>query len=117
MPFLRRCFRHKTVSRRNFLLSRWTPFGRLPRLGGVCALLLASALVLSAGGGHARPQVRNSYGKLPLSFETNRGQTDAQVKFIARGAGYTLFLTPTEAVFRCNTTPRVELHRIWLTLF
>jgi beta-propeller repeat-containing protein len=35
----------------------------------------------------------NSYGRLPMSFEANRGQTDAQVKFLSRGSGYTLFLT------------------------
>lgn len=33
-----------------------------------------------------------------LSFEANHGQSDAQVKFLSRGSGYTLFLTPTEAV-------------------
>jgi len=39
-----------------------------------------------------------SYGKLPLGFEINRGQTDAQVKFLSRGSGYTLFLTTSEAI-------------------
>jgi Calx-beta domain/Carboxypeptidase regulatory-like domain/Beta-propeller repeat len=39
-----------------------------------------------------------AYGKLPLSFEVNTGQTDARVKFLSRGAGYNLFLTSTEAV-------------------
>src|SRR5215469_131430 len=39
-----------------------------------------------------------AYGKLPLSFEANRGQSDRRVKFLARGNGYALFLTPTEAV-------------------
>jgi len=34
----------------------------------------------------------------PLAFEANRGQTDPEVRFVARGAGYTVFLTPTEAV-------------------
>jgi uncharacterized repeat protein (TIGR01451 family) len=38
------------------------------------------------------------YGKLPLTFEANRGQTDRRVQFLARGDGYALFLTPTEAV-------------------
>lgn len=38
------------------------------------------------------------YGNLPLYFETNQGQTDAEAKFLARGMGYTLFLTPTEMV-------------------
>jgi len=35
---------------------------------------------------------------MPLQFEANHGQVDAQVKFLARGIGYTLFLTPTESV-------------------
>jgi hypothetical protein len=38
------------------------------------------------------------YGKLPLHFEANQGQTDDQVRFLARGSGYGLFLTPTESV-------------------
>src|SRR5437660_872176 len=46
-----------------------------------------------------KPQVLAAYGKLPLSFEANKGQTDPQVKFLARGRGYTLFLSPDEAVF------------------
>lgn len=33
-----------------------------------------------------------------MSFEANLGQSDDAVKFIARGAGHTLFLTPTESV-------------------
>jgi len=37
--------------------------------------------------------LQRAYGKLPLSFELNQGQTDGQVKALARGAGYTLFLT------------------------
>jgi len=41
-----------------------------------------------------------SYGKLPLSFEANQGQADPQVKFLSRGQGYSLFLTPTEAVLQ-----------------
>jgi hypothetical protein len=39
-----------------------------------------------------------AYGKLPLSFERNQGQTNGQVKFLSRGSGYNLFLTSTEAV-------------------
>lgn len=35
---------------------------------------------------------------LPLSFEANQGQTDPQVRFLARGSGYTVFITPTGAV-------------------
>lgn len=43
--------------------------------------------------------ILEGYGKLPLSFEVNQGQTDAQVKFLARADGYTLFLTGDGAVF------------------
>jgi hypothetical protein len=48
----------------------------------------------------AKPPVRlvADYGKLPLSFEANQGQTDPRVKFLSRGRGYGLFLTGDEAV-------------------
>ena len=41
----------------------------------------------------ARAQVDRTYGRLPLSFEANVGQTGAAVDFMARGKGYALFLT------------------------
>ncbi len=43
-------------------------------------------------------RVSQAYGQLPLSFEANEGQTDAQVNFLSRGNGYGLYLTPTAAV-------------------
>ncbi len=42
--------------------------------------------------------IDKQYGKLPMHFEPNVGQTDESVKFVARGHGYSLFLTETEAV-------------------
>lgn len=47
----------------------------------------------------AQGKILEGYGKLPLSFERNQGQTDARGKFLSRGSGYTLFLTSDEAVF------------------
>jgi len=44
-------------------------------------------------------QVREAYGQLPLSFEANRGQADKSVDFTARGPGYAVALSPTEAIF------------------
>jgi hypothetical protein len=44
-------------------------------------------------------KLQTNYSKLPLSFEPNQGQTDERVKFISRGDGYALFLTPTKVVF------------------
>jgi len=43
-------------------------------------------------------QIQASFLSVPLSFEANEGQTDSQVKFLSRGPGYGLFLTPTKAV-------------------
>ena len=39
-----------------------------------------------------------NYAALPLAFEANRGQADAPVQYIARGTGYKLTLTSSEAV-------------------
>ena len=46
----------------------------------------------------ARDKISKNYGKLPMSFEANRGQTDGRVNFLSRGPGYTLFLTGDQAV-------------------
>src|SRR5258705_13407435 len=43
-------------------------------------------------------RVSENYGKLPLHFEANRGQTDKDVRFLSRGLGYSLYLTAREAV-------------------
>ena len=43
-------------------------------------------------------RVRARLGTLPLAFEANQGQTDPQVKYLARGNGYKLFLTSSDAV-------------------
>ena len=45
-----------------------------------------------------RAKLAANYGKLPISFEANRGQTDKRMSFIARGSGYGLYLNGQEAV-------------------
>jgi hypothetical protein len=65
------------------------------------ALSLSVASAAQAGpGAPTTPdkRVAISYQKLPMSFEPNRGQADPDVKFLARGSGYALLLTPTETV-------------------
>ncbi|MDQ3798190.1 MAG: hypothetical protein M3384_01960, partial [Acidobacteriota bacterium] len=42
--------------------------------------------------------INETFGKLPLSFEKNQGQTDARVKFLSRGNRYTFFFTGEETV-------------------
>ena len=55
--------------------------------------------------------VAETYGKLPLTFEPNQGQSDKPVKFLSRGEGYTLFLTGDEAVLSLRRAPARLLDR------
>ena len=73
-------------------------------------LLGLSASVSAAPSAPERSAIRSNSYDLPLTFEVNQGQTDARVDFLARGEGYTLFLTPTEAVFALNA-PRASSKR------
>ena len=59
------------------------------------------------------PKLSKSFGRFPLSFEVNQGQVDEQVKYLARGKGYTLFLTETEAVLslRSAASEKGEVRR------
>jgi len=57
----------------------------------------------------ASPALAQSFGKLPLSFEENQGQVDGKVKYLARGQGYTLFLTETEAVLALRSAASEKL--------
>lgn len=84
---------------------------RLFFIGLVTISLLSGTLVVKIRDSHRRalslasissppPQEKATaiLATLPLSFEPNHGQMDPQVRFLARGPGYTLFLTATEAV-------------------
>lgn len=91
-------------------------------LGTISLALLGSrpAPIAPAGSGLGAPEARagiseatktkalDLYGKLPLSFEANHGQTDPRVRFLSRGRGYTLFLTATEAVLALRKPTRPE---------
>ncbi|MGH7945869.1 MAG: SBBP repeat-containing protein, partial [Opitutaceae bacterium] len=65
------------------------------------ALVLATFLLGCAVPAAAAAEARRSesYGKLPLHFEANQGQAHEGVRFLTRGSGYSLYLTPGEAVF------------------
>jgi hypothetical protein len=58
----------------------------------------ASSQIESKVADVAKMKIVESYGKTPMGFEENIGQTDERVKFMTRGQGYSLFLTPAEAV-------------------
>src|SRR5258707_11957538 len=74
--------------RKHTLIPSRCMFALLPFLAGFA---LPAAAATDA-------RVTESYGKLPLQFEANRGQTDKDVHFLSRGAAYSLYLTGGEAV-------------------
>jgi len=55
-----------------------------------------------------RGRIADKYGKLPLAFEANRGQTDKRVRFLARGSGYGVFLTGQEALLALHAESSVD---------
>jgi len=55
----------------------------------------------------SRPGARAILGQLPIIFEPNQGQADPGMKFLAHGAGYSLFLDTTSALLAmpAHSTP------------
>ncbi|HET7215008.1 MAG TPA: SBBP repeat-containing protein [Terriglobia bacterium] len=86
--------------------ARWGfPWGRcFVSLGLFGLAIIGLSLSLGKARADSLHNARNlklwssRYAHLPLSFEANRGQTDARVKYLARGQNYTLFLTGHDAV-------------------
>src|SRR6267143_77068 len=86
------------------------PFGRFLRLGSRSR----GALPVTQNKQISQARLLSGYGKLPLTFEENQGQTDARVKFLARGSGYTVFLsddqTTTLRLIVPSNDPAGSLH-------
>ena len=69
----------------------------------VAGLGILSGVAALSGASNAADAVRiepvaplHIYAKMPLAFEVNEGQSDPEVDFLARGRGYSMFLTATE---------------------
>ena len=53
----------------------------------------------------------HAYGKLPLAFVPNRGQTDKSVRYYAQGPGHAFYFTPDKAVLTFTKKEKgVALH-------
>jgi hypothetical protein len=74
---------------------------------GVLAWLAVANAALAAP--HNAP---DSGPPIPAVFEENRGQADPRVKFLARGAGYSLFITAANAVLVDRRTGRAVRVRL-----
>jgi len=80
------------------------------------ALLLALATLSTAANNAATDRSPEevkagalaNYGKLPLSFEENRGQADARVKFLSHGNAYSILLTPSEVLLNLQSVSKAR---------
>jgi hypothetical protein len=70
--------------------------------GIVCAHAISAPVsnAPEADSGRSGSRLAANFGKIPLSFEANQGQTDPRVQFLSHGSGYSLFLTPEEVILR-----------------
>jgi len=67
-------------------------------LGALASTRCSADEVLTIPLPGSPPKIESSFGSQPLAFERNVGQADSAVQFLARGPGYQLFLTESEAV-------------------
>ncbi|MDQ2761388.1 MAG: SBBP repeat-containing protein [Actinomycetota bacterium] len=100
----------------------WRELARTVALAvvGSLALLSLGAALPAAGSypGHARglsaaarDRLVSAYGRLPLSFEPNRGQANRRVRLIAHGAGYALGLTDSGALLALDRHSAIATYR------
>src|SRR5437762_14290399 len=73
-------------------------FIRLIHILPLCISSFRSAESSGAIIAQARDETAQTHATFPMSFERNDGQTAAEVTFLARGRGYSLYLTATQAV-------------------
>ncbi len=90
------------LSSRLFSILRRSP-GYVSLVAGLCVLLTpASAQISQPRANSAAAQLQAKFGRIPLSFEPNRGQAPAGADFVAHAQGYALALSSRGAVLSTN---------------
>src|SRR5262249_62306175 len=65
---------------------------------GCCCVILTASMPAFAGSPGSGEDLPSAFGRLPLAFESNEGQADPKVRYLARGPGYQVMLTSEGAV-------------------
>jgi hypothetical protein len=67
-------------------------------LNPVCPARAQSLAARQVVQANQEQKLLRGYLRTPIRFQANQGQTDGRVQFLSRGVGYSLFLTPADAV-------------------
>lgn len=111
----------KSFASKKFMPAGWVGLGSIVAVAVLAAAGIAGSASLRTHRGNSaakpvaaaqapalsaaqRGRVQASLGALPLAFEANQGQSDPQVKYMARGNGYTVFLTANDTVFALQSS-------------
>ena len=70
-----------------------------------CSFLLGSPVSADTA------RVLENYGRIPLAFTVNEGQTDSRVKFTTSGSGCDMFFTPTGTTFLLSRETEASVSR------
>lgn len=68
-------------------------------------LIELGAAVLALASAPGRAAIQEAYGRLPLAFEENRGQTHASVRYFARAGGYAVAFSDREVILATLESP------------
>ena len=89
------CLAARLIARRLFASS----------LALIAAALFATGVGAASAESPAGEKQAANFGKIPLSFEVNQGQTYPRVQFVSHGRGYSLYLAPGEAYVSLRAQP------------
>jgi hypothetical protein len=85
-----------------FIVAVLTLLGSAALVAGPLLASTPSVPPAAGSGSVSKAQVAEGYGRLPLFFTENQGQTDPRVKFYTRGQGHAIFFTPEAMVLSLN---------------
>ena len=71
-----------------------------------CVLLFSLQSICGKSEAAASHSGAAAYGRVPLTFEMNEGQTDGRVRFLSHGAGYSLLFDNSEALLALSPQNR-----------
>ncbi len=74
-----------------------------------------TAAVSGDGAANSNSEDTVQQAELPLAFEANEGQTAEEVDFLARGSGYTVYLTEGDAVLALEGNDTTHVVRLNVT--